>query len=319
VAQSAWTDLGAAEPQPMRADVRAARATPVMRLRRHQRPVLGPLDSAGATLQQHAREVLLGPALLLVPVAVLNLVVSNLVYDDFASFDDAAVSLPEFVGGVQSASGVETLLAYIGIVTGSLAVSLVGGYLTVLVLRQANGLPVTIGACLRGMLRRLPALLLAWAVGHSWFVLASLALVRLSAEDLAPLMLLAVPLGLFLVMSTALVSPVIVAERAGFVRGLRRSARLVRLRFGAVCGFVALSVLLGGGLRLMITWTPQLVEQSGILTFGRSSWLVEGVAGQLAPLVVAPWIALATANLYLQVRMDAEGMDLMVEGDRAFA
>jgi hypothetical protein len=290
-----------------------------MRLRRHQRPVLGPLDSAGATLQQHAREVLLGPALLLVPVAVLNLVVSNLVYDDLSSFDDAAVSLPEFVGGVESASGVETLLAYIGIVTASLAVALVGGYLTVLVLRKANGLPVTIGACVRGMIRRLPALLLAWAVGHSWIVLGALALVRLSGEDLAPLLLAAVPLGLFLVMFTALVSPVIIAERAGFVRGLRRSGRLVRLRFGAVCGFVALSVLLGGGLRFMITSAPQLIEESGVLTFGSATWLVEGVAGQLAPLLVVPWIGLATANLYLQVRMDAEGMDLMVEGDRAFA
>ena len=40
------------------------------------------------SLQRHAREVILGPALILVPVAVLNLVVSNLVFDDFSSFDD---------------------------------------------------------------------------------------------------------------------------------------------------------------------------------------------------------------------------------------
>ena len=318
MAQSAWTELGAAEPQPVRADAHPAPSTHVMRFRRHQRPVLGPLDAAAATLQRNAREVLLGPALLLVPVAALNLIVSNLVYDDFASFDDAAVSLPEFVGGVESASGVETLLAYIGVLTGSLAVALVGGYTTVLVLRQANGLAVTIGACLRGLARRLPALLLAWVVGHAWIVLGAVGLVQLSGADMAPFLLLVVPLALFLVTFTALVSPVIVAERAGFVRGLRRSIRLVRLRFGAVFGFVLLSILLGGGLRAMITWTPQLLEDAGMITFAGSTWLAEGVAGQLAPLVVAPWIALATSKLYLQVRMDAEGMDLMVEGDRAF-
>jgi hypothetical protein len=289
-----------------------------MRLHRHQRPVLGALDAAAATLQQNAREVLLGPALLLVPVAVLNVVVSDLVYDDFSSFDETVVSLPEFVGGVDSATGAETLLAFIAILTGSMAVALAGGYLTVLVLRRANGLPVTIGTCLRGTVRRLPALLVAWAIGHSWMVLASLGLVRLSAGDLAPFIVVVVPAVLFMVTFTALVSPAIVAERLGSLRALRRAFRLARTRLGAVLSFVIVSALLGGGLRAAITWMPQLVEQAGIATFGGSTWLVEGIAGQLAPLVVIPWIALASATLYLQIRMDAEGLDLIVESDRVF-
>lgn len=263
--------------------------------------------------------MILGPALILVPVAVLNLVVSNLVYNDFATFDDTVVSLPEFVGGVDSATGVETLLAFIALLTGSLAVALVGGYVMVLELRRAGGLPVTIGACVRGVARRLPALFLAWAVGHSWMVLGSLLLVRVSAGDLAPLLILLAPVALLVVALTALVSPTIVAERVGFLRGLRRGMRLAKTRFGTVLAFVSLGLLLGGGLRAAITWTPQLIEQTGIIAFGSSTWLAEGIAGQLAPLVVVPLIALATANLYLQVRMDAEGMDLMVESERAFA
>jgi hypothetical protein len=319
VARRAWTDLGASAPQPVRADAeRRGTPAPTMRLRRHQRSVLGPLDSAAATLQQHAREALLGPALLLLPVAILNVVVSHLVYDEFSSFDDATVSLPEFVGGVDSATGVETVLAYLGILTGSLAVALAGGYLTVLVLRRASGLPVTIGTCARGLLRRLPALAVAWAIGHSWMVLGSLALVHLSSEDAAPLLVLVVPAVLLLVTFTLLVSPTIVAERTGPIRGLRRALRLARTRVGSMTAFVILSALLGAGLRLALTSLPQLVEQTGFITFGRWTWLVEGVAGQMAPLVVVPWIALATAHLYLQVRMDAEGLDLLLESERAF-
>ena len=318
MAQPAWTELGAAEPQPVRAEVRTGSRAPALRVRRHQRPVLGALDSAAAILQQNAREVLLGPALLLVPVAALNLVVSNLVFDDFGSFDDAVVSLPEFVGGVDSATGAETMLAYVAILTGSLAVAIAGGYLTVLVLRRASGLHVGVGTCLRAVVRRLPALTVAWAVGHSWMVLGSLALVRMPTSDIAPLLVLVVPVVVLLVAATALVSPTIVAERAGPLRGLSRGWRLVRLRFGAIVGFVVVSSVLGAALRAAITTMPQLVEQSGIITFAGSTWLVEGLAGQLAPLVVVPWIALATANLYLQVRMDAEGMDLIIDSEQAF-
>src|SRR5688500_15522257 len=83
VASPAWTELGAAAPQPARRDGGSRPPARALRLRRDHRPVLGSFDAAGALLQRHAREVLLGPALLLVPVAVLNVVVSNLVYDQF--------------------------------------------------------------------------------------------------------------------------------------------------------------------------------------------------------------------------------------------
>jgi hypothetical protein len=318
VGSPVWTELGAPAPQPVKTDAAAAAPRPTLRLRRHQRPILGALDTAGATLQRHAREALLGPGLLLVPLAILDVIVSNLVYDRFASFDDAVVSLPEFVGGVDSATGAETLLAYVAIVTASLATAVVGGYATVLVLRRSNGLPVTLRPCLAGTVRRLHVLVIAWVIGHVWMVLGSLVLVQLSAGDLAPLALLAAPIAAFLVIVTLSVSPVIVAERAGVFRALRRSARLVRLRPGSATGLVALSILLGGGLRALITWMPQMIEATGFLTFAGATWLAEGVAGQIAPLVVVPWIALATANLYLQVRMDAEGLDLLVESERIF-
>jgi len=38
----------------------------------------------------------------------------------------------------------------------------------------------------------------------------------------------------------------------------------------------------------------------------------------LALLIVIPFIAMATAQLYLQIRVHAEGLDIMVAADRAF-
>ena len=47
------------------------------------------------------------------------------------------------------------------------------------------------------------------------------------------------------------------------------------------------------------------------MTFGSFGWLFEGVAGQLAQLLTIPLVALATAAFYVQLRVHAEGMDLV--------
>jgi hypothetical protein len=47
-------------------------------------------------------------------------------------------------------------------------------------------------------------------------------------------------------------------------------------------------------------------------------WLLQGVTSQLALLVVVPFTAIATAQLYLQFRVHAEGLDIVIAADRAF-
>jgi hypothetical protein len=324
----AWIGIEQAAPQPGQSAASggvtgtAAPSHPTksqrQRLRRHERRVIGPFDLGSTVFQRHAREVIVGSAVFIVPAVVLNVIVSNLVFSRFSSFDDIAISVPEFIGGVDAATGVETLLAFAAIVINSLMVALVGGYLTSLVVRRSLGLDVTIRAVLGSMTRRIPALTVAWFLGHSWMFLGSWALVKLSAADLAPLAMLIVPLVGWVVCVTLVVSPVIVAERLGPVGGLRRSLQLVRRRSGTAFTFVLLCVLIGGGLRVLIGALPQLIEATGFLTFGRFGGLAEGVASQMSQLVIVPLVGVATAQCYLQMRMDLEGMDLLVEADVVF-
>ena len=321
MAAVAWIGIEQAAPQPARpVEPGATGASAVRpRLRRHQRRVLGPFDLASTAFQRNAREVLLGSAVFIVPAVAINLLVSNIVFANFTGFDEVAVSVPEFIGGVEAATGVETVLGFLAIVINSLAVAMTGGYVTGVVLRSSLGLEVTVGSVLRGMAGRLPSITVAWLIGHSWMVLGSVALVRLSSVDLAPLAVVLVPFVAWIVGLTLFASPVIVAERRGPLAGLRRAAGLVRKQWGVAIGFVGLCALIGGGLRLLIGSLPQLIEATGLLTFGRFGGVAEGVASQLSQLMIVPLVGMATAQCYLQMRMDREGMDLIVEADVVFA
>lgn len=338
-ASGAWTEIEAAAPQPRSA--RGAPANPAdgggaegggvedgravagagrrARLRRQARPIVGSIDAGGVALQRNAGAAVLGAAVFLVPAMALNLVVSRAAFDRFQSLDETVVSVPQVLTGVQSATGVETLLAYLSLATTSLAVALAGAHLTLLVVRRSLGLPVSPRACLRIVARKLPALVLAWAIAHAWILLADLAAVHLSVQDLAPMATLLVPMLAFLVGFTILVVPVMMTEHLGPLRSVRRAVRLARSRLGVVFGFSAACVLIGGGVRAAISGLPWLIEQTGLFSFGRFGWLAGGIAAQLAQLVAVPLIGLSTAVVYLQIRMDAEGLDLVLEAERAFS
>ena len=83
-------------------------------------------------------------------------------------------------------------------------------------------------------------------------------------------------------------------------------------------GFVCTSTVVGGLLLAGITYLPALLEALGFLTFGDYLWLVQGIASQLGIIIVVPLIALATAHLYLLLRVDAEGLDIALDAEAAF-
>lgn len=316
---SEWVGIDDTPPVPARPLPRHRVAPPAFALRRQQRPVLGSIDEAGAVLRGHTRSMLLGGAAFLVPVVAMSVGVSALAFDRFESLSDAVVSVPELIGGVEAATGVETVLAYLGIVFTALAAALVGGLATTVSLAHARGERPTTRSALGGTVRRGPALLGAWVVGHSWVLFVALLVTTVRGDALAGWMLLAAPAGGLLAVFTLFVSPVVVAERLGPVAAVTRSARLVRSRFGVAVGLFTATVVLGGGLRLGIATLPRLASETGLVTFGPYGWLAEGIAGQLAQLVAVPFVALATAQGYLQVRMHAEGLDLAVAADTVFA
>jgi hypothetical protein len=320
----AWTQIESAAPQPgggrLDAPPGAQRdVAPRARPRRHQRPVLGALDAGGVALQRGAGVAILGAAVFVVPVMTLNLVASRAAFDHFQSFDGSLVSASQLFTGVDSATGVETAMTYLSLLATSLSVALAGAYLALLVTRRTLGQPADPGPCLRAVGARLHVLVIAWVLSHSWMLLADIVAARASIDDLAPTAVLLVPTLVCAVAFTVFVVPVVMLERLGPWRGLRRAVRLARARTATVIGFSFACVLIGGGLRLTISMLPRLIEESGLFSFGRFGWLAEGLAAQVAQLVVVPLIGLSTAMLYLQVRMDAEGLDLVLEAERAFA
>lgn len=279
---------------------------------------MGSLDSGGVFVQRHAREVVVGSALIILPGVVLTLIATTLSFDRYQSLKGSVVSVPELVGGQRAATGIEDIVLAIGLLLSNLAACLVGGYVATLVVRRQMGAAVTMHAGYRALAPRLPALLVAWLVGHCWLPLAWLALSRVRGGGVVTLIVLGVPAVLLLVTCTLLVAPVIVIERLGPFAAIRRSVRLARTDFGALYGFAFCSVVIGLVVQYGIAYLPRLLQATGLLTFGRFGWLIEGVTGQLGRLVSIPLVAAATAYVYVEVRMSREGMDLVIDADRAF-
>lgn len=269
-------------------------------------------------VQASAREMVLGAAWILLPGVALSLAATSLAFDRYQSLKDSTVSIPELLGGEQAATGIEELLWYVGLVISSLAACLVGGYVSTLVVRRRIGQPVRIRAAYRALLPRVPSLIVAWALGHCWFPLLALMLASTSSSTLAPFAILGAPLILVASTFTLLAAPAIVVEGLGPLAGLRRAGRMARTSFGLLFGFVAASVVIGLFVQFGIAYLPRLMQATGLVSFGRFGWLIEGVAGQLGRLIGTPLVAAATALVYLEVRMTTEGMDIAVEADRAF-
>ncbi len=288
------------------------------RLRRQPRPIIGSLDGAGVLVQRKMREVVLGAAWILLPGVLLNLVATSLAFDRYQTFKGSTVSIPELLGGEKAATGIEELLWYVGLVINSLAACLVGGYVAMLAVRWRMGLSVRIRIGYRTVLPRLPALMIAWLIGHCWFPVVAVVLGRVSTSSLAPLAILGAPLVLVAATMTLVVAPAIVVEGLGPIAGLRRGWRLARGSFATFFAFVVCSVLIGLLVQYGIAYLPRLLQATGLVTFGRFGWLIEGVAGQLGRLISTPLVAVATAFVYLETRMTNEGMDLVLDADRAF-
>lgn len=269
-------------------------------------------------VQGNAREIVAGSAWILLPGVVVGLVATSLAFDRYQSLKGAAVSVPELLGGEQAATGLEELLWYAGLVISSLAACLVGGFVSTLVVQRRTEQPLRVAAAYRALVPRLPALALAWLLGHAWFPLAILFLDNVAGTARAALAVLASPLILVAVTYTLVAAPAIVIEGLGPVGGLRRSWGLARNHFGMLFGFVVASVLIGLLVQYGIAYLPRLLQATGLISFGHFGWLIEGAAGQLGRLISTPLVATATALVYLEVRMAAEGMDIAVEADQAF-
>jgi hypothetical protein len=191
--------------------------------------------------------------------------------------------------GSNSAITGETVVTFI--VTG-LILSFIAGAIGHLVSSWYAERTPTTGDALRATFERAPALVAAWFVVHV-------------AEGGAALALF-VP-AIFLMPLFLVTAPVIVVERLGPWRGVRRSWQLTRARYGAVLGAALLIALVDLILSVALGAIGLVFAE---LPYG---WVGDVTCQAAASLVTIPFVAAATVLVYLDLRIRTEGLDLELE------
>lgn len=302
--ESGATTAPAARPAPA-----AVRARVVPRLRRSERLIVGSIDGAAHVMQRRARDVLIGSAVIGVPMMAINVLLTIIAFNRFETFDS--------VLGDHGYVGAQSGFILVALAVQSLTAHLIGAYCATYLVRYQMGGNPRMRDCLLAVLKRLPLLLVTWALTHWWALLLDLWVITADVSGLALLFWVVPALASLLGACFLFVTPVMMGEQLG-LRSIGRAMRLVRTRFGAGFGFMWACGVLSVLLFSFIAFLPALAKTTGLVTFGPYTWLVQGISSQLALLVVLPFTAIATAQFYLQVRVHAEGLDVSMAADRAF-
>ncbi|MFT4657346.1 MAG: hypothetical protein ACJAXA_002279 [Candidatus Aldehydirespiratoraceae bacterium] len=257
---------------------------------------------------------MIGATAILVPAVALNLWVTVLAFDRVNPNDSA---FPSFLTD-EASSGVEDLVAWLATVFVSFVTAVVGYFAAQLLLGDRFGTPISLGRGLLATLRRIPAIFVVWLFTHWWFPLMALIVVTANSGSVFLWLFLFTFLSWFSSAATLPVIPAMAAEGLGPWAAVTRSWGLVKLRYGLCVVFVLAATVLSALLLVGIATLVPLLEATGFVQLGSADWVVQGVMVQLAVLVVVPLIALGTAQVYLELRLDGEGLDLMIDADAAF-
>lgn len=313
--QGGWEPVETAASTPRRSGGSTGRR-PVgvaLRLRRSRRPALAALDGGGEIMQRRLRDVMVGAVVILVPAVGLNIWVAILGFDRIDPNDSAIPAIFD-----DTSSGIEDVAVLVATVFVSVTTAVVGFFAAQILLGERFRTPVSLGRALARTLRRLPAIVAAWALTHWWFPLMALIVVTADEEVAGLWIFLFAFVAWFSSAATLLVIPTMVGERLGPLASALRSWRLVKLRYGLCLVFVLAATLVSTLLLIGIATLVPLLEQFGFLELGAATWLIQSVMVQLAVVVVVPLMALGTAQAYLEVRLGGEGLDLQIDADAAF-
>jgi len=269
------------------------------------------LDGTFGTIRRHPR-AMIGLSALLVTVQELLAVGAEVGTGDiptvFGVLSDRASLQP--VGGIG---------AVLGLLLSTVVGALLTGMVVVVVSEDIFGRRVTAGDVWRRVRPRMWALAAASLIaGLLPFV--GLVLLVLPGGAVLALLSLVVP-GAVLWGSLALTTPALVLEHLGPIRALRRSWRLAFRDFWRVWGIRALSVLLG--------WVMQSLLLVPFATLGALLAYALGARGDdqlplvalacvvlgsiLGGIIAQPFLAGVLALLYVDRRMRAEGLDIVIQ------
>jgi len=268
------------------------------------------LDSTFGTIRRNPRTVI-GLSAVLVTLQQLLAVAAEVGTGDiptvYGAFSDRA-SL-QVVGGVG---------AVLSLVVSSVVGAVLTGMIVLVVAEDVFGRRLGVGDVWERVRPRLWALIAASLLAG---VLPFVGLLFLLLPAGVPLTLisLAVP-GALLWGALALTTPALILERLGPIRALRRSWRLSFPAFWRVWGIRALSVLLGWVMQslLLIPFTALGVLLATLLGANADDPPLVALAcvvlgSILGGMIAQPFLAGVLALLYVDRRMRAEGLDIVIQ------
>lgn len=129
-----------------------------------------------------------------------------------------------------------------------------------------------------------------------------------------PLVLGALAAAVYLFVRLSLAPAALVLEKAGVVESMRRSSVLVKGSWWRILGISLLTRLLAGILSMVLALPLGLVAAALLFASGETAALVATqIAGGIASVITAPFVAGVTALLYVDRRMRAEGLDVALQ------
>jgi hypothetical protein len=258
---------------------------------------VGEILDAGIKLYvRHWKPLMICVAGIVLPVQILSVLV-------MASIDSS--SLDTFGSGSTPATGDTASGAEIAAV---IAVALASGLSTLLATAACFkavsdawlGATPEAGRSLRFGARRLPALIGLSIVMGAGLVLAFIALI--------------IP-SIWLFVSWSLAVPVLLFERVGAFKALRRSFSLVRRRWWATFG----ALLVGYLLASIVAGIVQLIPEGIASGVANDSVVAEAIAavvgGTVSAMISTPYTAAILTLLYFDQRVRKEGFDLQLLAD----
>jgi hypothetical protein len=279
------------------------------------------LDGAFRLLRTNARSLVLVTAAFAVP---LNFLTSFLTRDLLGGLTlDEASSDPASAQTALEGSSVDQIAGTVlSLLTTAIILPLVAGAISRIVAASYLGRTESAGDALRVLRRRGVALVVGWLLVHviefgpAIAVAIGMVLVAVAAGASGPGLVVLLLLSFLVALVWALmatvrlvaVSPAIVEEGLGPIKGIRRSVGLTRGRFWSYLGIVVVSGLLASVLDGVLNTPSQIV--GAIVGLDGVGWVIVAAGATVAQLVTTPFIAIVATLVYFDGRIRREGLDL---------
>ena len=254
------------------------------------------LDGGFRVLKGQPGTVLALTALFVVPGQLFAGVANRTAIEDLSSLVGGANAF----GSIGATDGYDLLLTLLSSLVRSLGLLYLGVALTFLVVASQSGSRLGAADAAKAALRRSGPVLLAWPL--------------LALGSLVSYVACVLPLAAWLTF-TAVVAPVIAAERTGPIAAIGRSFKLVAKRFWAALGVVLLSTLVAGVLDTVLLIIPQGLAVALPSPYG---WVLAMVSAAVVSTVTSGPLVLSCVLLYVDLRVRVEGLDLRQRAVAAF-